>query len=250
MKNNLEDIKEFIILLDVLENLVKEQVITETNQEKEMKQVLEILKSYVAKGVLKDLEQIEEIVIITDTVNGFMKGGALANPNAMHIVPKQIQLVEKILKRNGLLVIVKECHDENCTEFNDFPPHCIENTWEAQLIDELKPYEPHGITIEKNSTSFMFARGFINLMKLLKNLKRVIDTGVCSDICIPNGLIPLKNYFNQENRNVEIIVPEDCVDTFNAPNHKKDEYWHASKILMEQSGIKLVKTINDIDWRR
>jgi len=229
--------------------IMKNKMIGKTYEEKEMEEVLNMIKQFVAKGIVKSFEEIEEVLIVVDTVNGFMTTGALANPNAMHIVSKQIKLIEKILERNGLVIFVKESHDKNCTEFNYFPEHCLTDSFEAELVDELKPYEKYGITIEKNSTSFMFARGFLNLINLMKNLKLVIGNGVCSDICIPNGFISLKNYFNQNNRDVEIIIPLDSIDTFDAPNHDRDEYQHASNILMEQSGIKLVKTINDIEWR-
>ena len=250
MKRNLNEIKEFIVLLDKLDGLVNEGVVMDNDDNEEIKSVLETLKYFVRNGILKDLEGIEEVMIVVDTVNGFMVDGALANPAAMHIVPKQIKLIEKILERNGLLLFVKEAHNKGCVEFNTFPEHCIKGSREAELVDALKPYEEYGITIEKNSTSFMFAKGFIKLMRLLKNLKVVYGSGVCSDICIPNGFVPLKNYFNQNNRDVEIIIPLDSVDTFDAPNHNRMEYQHASNILMEQSGIKLVKTINDIEWRR
>ena len=250
MKRNLKEMKEFIILLEKLDELIKTNSIANNFDEVELRLVMDLLKQYIKNGILNDFENVEEVLIVVDTVNGFMTEGALANPDAMHIVKNQIKLIEDILERKGLLIFVKEAHDENCTEFNTFPSHCITGTAEAELIDQLKPYEEYGISLEKNSTSFMFARGFINLMKLLKNLKLIIGNGVCSDICIPNGFIPLKNYFNQNNRDVEIVIPLDSVDTFDAPYHNKDEYEHASNILMEQSGIKLVKTINDIDWRR
>ena len=249
MEKKLKEMKEFIILLDRLDEMVKAGVTTDLKQDREIEFVINSLKRFMANGILKSFEEIEEVLVVVDTVNGFMTGGALANPAAMHIVPKQIELIEKILERNGLLIYVKEFHDENCVEFKTFPPHCVKDTWEAEMVEQLKPYEKYALTIEKNSTSFMFARGFLNLMKLMKNLKRIYGTGVCSDICIPNGFIPLKNYFNQNNRDVEIIIPLNSIDTFDAPNHSKIEYEHASNILMEQSGIKLVKTINDIEWR-
>ena len=249
MRNNLKEMKEFIILLDTMDELMKNQVLTNSNQEKEMNVVLDALKRYVANGILKSFEEIEEVAIVVDTINGFMVDGALANPKAMHIVPKQINLIEKILERKGLIIFVREWHDENCSEFNTFPGHGWAESWESELINELKVYEEYGITIEKNSTSFMFARGFLNLMMLMKNLKRVYGNGVCGDICIPNGFISLKNYFNQNNRDVEIVIPLDSIDTFDSPNHNRLEYQHASNILMEQSGIKLVRTINNIDWR-
>ena len=42
------------------------------------------------------------------------------------------------------------------------------------------------------------------------------------------------------NRDVEIIVPKDTIDTYDAPGHGKEEYQNASDLLMSQSGIKLV----------
>lgn len=248
MKSNLKEMKEFIILLDTLDGMMRENVLNYKNENKEMLDVIDSIKQFMSKGILNNFEEIEEVLIIVDTVNGFMVGGLMANPKAMHIVPKQIKLIEKILERNGLLIFAKECHDDNSTEFNDFPSHCLAGSWESELIEELKPYEKYGITIEKNSTSFVFARGFLTLMKLLKNLKRVYGNGVCGDICVPNGFMPLKNYFDQNNRNVEIVIPLDSIDTFDSFNHDRFEYQHASNMLMEQTGIKLVKTINDIEW--
>ena len=249
MKNNLKDMKEFIILLDRMDDMLKNSVLMNASQEEEMSIVLDSLKQYIANGILKNFEEIEEVLVVVDTVNGFMVDGPMANPKAMHIVPQQIKLIEKILERKGLLIFAKEWHCDNSTEFNDFPAHCLAGSWESELIDELKPYEQYSITIEKNSTSFVFARGFLNLMKLMKNLKRVYGNGVCGDICVPNGFMPLKNYFDQNNRNVEMIIPLDSIDTFDSPNHNRLEYQQASNKLMEQTGIKLVRTINDIDWR-
>ena len=108
MKRNLNKINEFIVLLDKLDGLVNEGVVMDSSDNEEIKGVLESLKYFVRNGILKNLESIEEVMIVVDTVNGFMVDGALANPAAMHIVPKQIKLIEKILERNGLLVFVKE----------------------------------------------------------------------------------------------------------------------------------------------
>ena len=128
MKNNLKEMKEFIILLDVLDGIVKNGVLADSNQDKEMKTVLDVLKQFIEKGILKSFEEIEEVAIVVDTVNGFMTDGALANPKAMHIVSKQIKLIEKILERNGLVIFVKEAHDKNCSEFNTFPEHCLKGS--------------------------------------------------------------------------------------------------------------------------
>jgi len=49
-----------------------------------------------------------------------------------------------------------------------------------------------------------------------------------------------KNYFNQENKNIEIIVPKNAVETFNSDAHNRDEYNEIAFKLLVQAGIKLI----------
>lgn len=197
----------------------------------------------------ENLKELQELLIIIDMVNGFVKEGTLANPEYMKIVPKQIELIKKFIERKQGILFIKDTHTSDSVEFKTFPAHCLEGTEESELIDELKVYENYGISIPKNSTSFMFAKGLIGLMNEMENLKTVVGCGVLHDVCVPNGLIPLKNYFNEMNRDVEIIVSKDTIDTYDAPGHSKEEYAHASDLLMKESGIKLVRSLNDIEWR-
>lgn len=196
--------------------------------------------------MIENLKEIRELLIIVDMVNGFVKEGILSNSEYMKIVPKQIELIKMFIERRQGILFIKDTHTDNSVEFKYFPVHCLKGTKESQLIDELKIYEDYGISIEKNSTSFMFADGFLKLINEMDNLKRVVGCGVLHDICVPNGFIPLKDYFNQINRDVEIIIPKDTIDTYDSEEHNKNEYAHASDLLMEQSGIKLVKSIKNI----
>ena len=80
----------------------------------------------------------------------------------------------------------------------------------------------------------------------LKNkevVKRVVITGCCTDICVMNLAIPLQNYFDQENREIEIVVPQDAVETYDAPWHNAKEWNEMAYKFMNQAGIKLVKTL-------
>ena len=126
-----------------------------------------------------------------------------------------------------------------------FPVHCLKDTDEAELVDELKPFEPHSYVIEKNSTSAIFAEDFLPLIDSMTNLETIVGTGCESDICILNLFVPLKNYFNQKNRKVEIIVPENAIETFDSPTHSREEYNGIAKKLMIQSGIKVVKSYGE-----
>jgi nicotinamidase-related amidase len=87
----------------------------------------------------------------------------------------------------------------------------------------------------------MFAKNFLRDVDEMINLRNVVITGCCTDICDLNLAIPLKNYFNEYNREVDIYVPEKAVETYDAPNHNRDEYNEMAFKLMNQSGIKLVK---------
>lgn len=177
--------------------------------------------------------QEERMIFVIDMVNGFVKEGNLADPNILKIVPMIKQIINE---KKGVLVEVKECHHENSLEFKNFPPHCIKGTYEAQTIDELKEDLEESIKFYKNSTSALFAKGIIDF--LLKNyVKEIIITGCCTDICIMNFAIPLKNLFNELGIDTEIIVYKEAVDTYNAPNHNREYFNDIAFLLMDQCGI-------------
>jgi hypothetical protein len=65
-----------------------------------------------------------------------------------------------------------------------------------------------------------------------------------------NLAIPLKNYFNQINKNAKVIVPQNAVETYNIPDvHPRDEWNNMAFKFMAQAGVELVKGI-EISKRR
>ena len=85
-------------------------------------------------------------------------------------------MLKEYQKEGGLIIIVKDTHDKKATEFKRFgnTTHCLKGTREAELVDELKPFEnlENVITVEKNSTSFMEAPKFRKVMEEATNIKR------------------------------------------------------------------------------
>ena len=180
--------------------------------------------------------QEERMIFVIDMVNGFVKEGALADSSILRIVP----FIKEIIKnKEGVLVEVKECHNENSLEFKNFPPHCINGSYEAETCDELKYVLKDSYKFYKNSTSALFSKGLFEFI-CKNNPKEIIITGCCTDICIMNFAIPLKNLFNELGIDTEIIVYKEAVDTYDAPNHKREYYNEIAFLLMEQCGI-LVK---------
>ncbi len=188
---------------------------------------------------MKDLTKIKKILINVDMVNGFVNTGAMHDEYINHIIPMQVKLMKEYEEDSSSLnIIIKDTHKENCREFKRYPVHCVENTFESELVDELKPFEnDNSVVFEKNSTSSIYANGFLGLIDSLISLEEVIIVGCCTDICILNLAIPLQNYFDQVDRDVKITVPEDGVETYDAPNHPRDEYNEIAFKLMRQAGI-------------
>lgn len=192
---------------------------------------------------MKDLKELKKLLINVDMVNGFVKKGAMADSYIQHIVPEHIRLMKKISEGQEGIAIIKDTHKQECREFNRFPAHCIEETEEAELIEELKVFEKDALIYKKNSTSTMYAPNFIEDIGKMKSLNEIIIIGCCTDICILNLAIPLQNYFDQKDLNVKITVPKNAVETYDAPYHNREEYNDIAFKLMKQAGINLVETI-------
>ena len=192
---------------------------------------------------VKNLKVYKGMLIVVDMVNGFVREGVLYDEKIADVIPRQIELIKDAKSRGDLIVFIKDTHDENAVEFKRFggTKHCVRGTSEANLVDELLPFEndEDTISIEKNSTSFMEAPEFRNLIAELYNIERVDVVGCCTDICDFNGTMGLANYFDQTNRNVELNVHTDAVATY-AQDARKN-YVDAAYLLMEQQGIQLVK---------
>lgn len=192
---------------------------------------------------VKNLEVYKGMLIVVDMVNGFVREGVLHDKKIADVIPRQIELIKEAKARGDLIVFIKDTHEDEAVEFKRFgnTKHCVRGTSEANLVDEFLEYEDDEdtISIEKNSTSYMEAPKFRELIGSLTNLERVDVVGCCTDICDFNGTMGLANYFDQHNRNVEINVHTDAVATY-AEDARKN-YVDAAYLLMEQQGIQLVK---------
>ena len=195
---------------------------------------------------VKNLKMYKGCLIVVDMVNGFVEEGVLHDKEIKKVVKRQIELIKEAKQSGKLIVFIKDTHTKDSTEFERFgnTNHCLENTFESELIDELKTFENDKdiISIKKNSTSFMESPEFRKLMEHEKEMNEFDVIGCCTDICVANGTIALANYLDEHNRKHEIRVHEDAIATY--AENERQEYVDAAKILMKQQGIQLVKKIN------
>lgn len=190
---------------------------------------------------MKDLEKMKDLLIVVDMINGFVKEGALADSYIQHIVPKIERLVKEYVEGETCEVaFIRDAHSEDSPEFDRFPIHCLHESYESELVDALKPYEKLGRTYLKNSRSFMFAPNFINDLRQMRQLRQIIVTGCCTDLCVLDGVLPLVNYFDENNQKVEVVVDRNMVETYDNPNHERNEFNGMALKLMLQEGVKII----------
>lgn len=205
---------------------------------------------------IKNLKMYKKVLIIVDMVNGFVREGALADKHIEGTIDNQVALIKQYQEEGNLVIFIKDTHTFDSVEHDRFGGalHCIEGTKEAELIDELKPFEgkENTISLEKNSTSYMWAENkeekynFIDIIDGLENLEEVDVVGCMTDICVTCGVLPMMTYFDQKNRRVITNLHKDAIDTFEIPGvHNRKEYEDAAYLLLKQQGAK-VKTLRKV----
>ncbi len=183
-------------------------------------------------------------MIVVDVVNGFIREGAMASPLIESIVPNIAELMEHCVKLDIPVVAFADCHKDGCAEFSSFPPHCLENTSESELVDELKKVGGYFL-LKKNSTNGFHEKSFMQCLMQNPQTNTFIIVGDCTDICVMQLCLTLKTWFTQQNKSAEIIVPVNCIETYDAPGHDADFMNIAAYKLMSGSGIKFVSEIKE-----
>lgn len=187
---------------------------------------------------LKDYSNNDTALIVVDVINGFTIVGALSSERVTQIIGKVGKLMRSAIERSIDIVFFADSHTKDSTEFKSFPPHCLINTTESEVVEELKAIG-HYTLIEKNSTNGYHAPKFKQYLKDNPNVKNFIVCGDCTDICVLNLCLSLKTAFDQENKECNVIVPIQCVETFDAPSHSAELMNVMAFKLLETNGILL-----------
>ena len=193
------------------------------------------------------MENYYKIGYVIDMVNGFVYEGAMHDEYISHTEDSQVELIESLLKEKQAVALVGEWHPKDSVEFLTYPGHCIIGTSEVEFVNKLQKYKDKVLVYRKNSTNGIFAPGLLNDLNKMKNLKEIIITGCCTDICVLHFALSIKTYLNQINRNATVIVVESATETYDAPNHNREEYNEIAYRLMRQNGIIVVKDLKELN---
>lgn len=190
-----------------------------------------------------NITSITPLLYVIDMVNGFCKEGAMADPKILDIVPCIAKLCEYLPENRRFFVA--DHHEEGDEEFQSFPPHCLAGTAESEVIEELQSYNKSRL-IEKNSTNAFHALSELDFQTLAgRDTDAIILTGCCTDICVLQFALSLKTYLNAHAIHKQVIVPVDCVETYDMDQlHPAADYNEMALALMANAGIEVVKTIH------
>ncbi|WP_434655527.1 cysteine hydrolase family protein [Thermoanaerobacterium thermosaccharolyticum] len=163
-------------------------------------------------------------LIVVDMINGFCKSGALSSPRIGGIIESIKNLINASY-RMGIknVVFINDAHIENAAEFADYPQHCVKGTDESSIVEELlEIIKGQPQIYEKNSLNVFFGGEFDDgnsfLKKIVSMLKEgkstFIIVGNCTDLCVYQTAVSIKMIANANNLNVNIVIPENCVETY------------------------------------
>lgn len=188
---------------------------------------------------LSDLQLNKSELFIVDINNGFAKEGNMYSSRVNNLINPIVNFTKSISKDIKSIIAFTDYHTDESVELLNYPTHCLKDTIECEIVDELKSIDNIKI-VKKNSTNGFFALSNLDF----NNTDNIIIIGDCTDICVYQLAITLKSYFNQNNISKNIIVPINLVDTYHVDNV------HPAELLnivffnsMIQNGIKVVKEI-------
>jgi nicotinamidase-related amidase len=124
-------------------------------------------------------------LIIVDMLNGFCrKGYPLSLEDSTENIEKYIsERILRTVKEKGKVIFVCDSHKLTDPEINNpYPPHCMEGTKEAEIIDSLVKYSEKSIILRKHTLSIFLDTGLEKILKKINPMEIEI-TGVCTDIC-------------------------------------------------------------------
>ena len=162
---------------------------------------------------------MQKILIVIDMLKDFIdpKGKLYCGSTASAIVPNVKNLVDKYREEGNLVFFLNDCHAENDLEFVRFPPHSIEGTDGAKIIDVLDFKADRDVIITKTRYSGFFDTDLdfeMGRRDLEPEDTEVEVCGVCTSICVMLTIADLAN------RDYNTTVRKDCVADFDQVAHE------------------------------
>lgn len=155
-----------------------------------------------------------------DLTVGFCSIGRLASPRIAAIVPA-VEVLFRHAHELGVekFVLPQDSHAPDSPEFEEYGPHCIVGTEESVTVPELQslPFADQFVVVPKRSISTAVGTELEAWLSAHPEATHHIVVGDCTDICVYQHALYLKTRANALGLDHEVIVPEECVQTYDLP---------------------------------
>ncbi len=159
-------------------------------------------------------------IVSVDVINGFCHEGPLASPRVKGIIEPIVGLFQRAW---GLgvrhILLTQDTHEPDAVEFAQYPPHCVRGTSEAEPVPEFQalPFFGQMTIFEKNSIHSGLNTGLNDWIADHPQVDTYIVVGDCTDLCTYQLAMHLRLDANARQLQRRVVVPEDCVDTYDMP---------------------------------
>lgn len=192
---------------------------------------------------IKMLDPEKTVLVIMDMTEGMIK-----NPHKMFdplkgIIEPVAELLRKFKDNKTRIIAFSDSHNYNSTEFRYLTPHCIEGSEGTEIITELRETGGYQI-MRKNSLNGFHCPDFQRyLAENIKRIENYVVCGIYTDFSVMNFCLTLKSYYDQMNKEINVIVPYNAIETFSSDVHVNDLFNVISLQHMASQGIEIVKDI-------
>ncbi|MBI4317601.1 MAG: cysteine hydrolase [Chloroflexi bacterium] len=159
-------------------------------------------------------------IVVQDMVMAFCCMGGLASPRVKAVIDPIAALLKdahSVGVRN--FVRVEDHHRPDALEFAAYGPHSVQGTRESETVPEIMslPFANLIELVPKNTIHPALGTDFEKWLHEHLNIKDFIVVGDCTDICVYQTAMYLKLRANAFAVDCRVIVPEDCVQTYDVP---------------------------------
>jgi nicotinamidase-related amidase len=159
-------------------------------------------------------------IVSVDVIKGFCTVGPLASPRVEKIV-QPIATLFQAAWAYGIhhILLTQDTHEPDAVEFSAWPPHCVRGTEEAETVDAIKrlPFFDQMLVMPKNSIHAGMNTGLNDWMSAHPTVHMFFVVGDCTDLCTYQLAMHLRLDANARQLQRRVIVPVDCVDTYDRP---------------------------------
>jgi nicotinamidase-related amidase len=172
----------------------------------------------------------KEALLIIDMLNDFiLEGAPLEVPETRKVIPFIKKEIENARAKGNPVIYVCDAHDKEDKEFSKFgwPPHAVQGTKGAEVIDEIKP-QKDDLIIEKTTYSGFYNTTLDETLKKL-GIDSVRLTGCVTHICV------MFTASDAVLRDYKVTVVKDGVAGLSEEDHEA-----ALRIMKNVLGVRIV----------